>query len=309
MCTANNKTDGSNAFEKSKNTDGRQHAPRGSCAGASAPCVKLARALFTNKKLPGDCIPEGILGDGDRLFICEGLWAAYKIIERKLRVPMFLYCPDFIKTEAEQNTAAAIASYADEAYVISDKVCARISDRDGADGFFIVAQLPRYSLSDIVLADNMTAIILDGQEQPGNIGAILRSLDGAGGDFAICTNRRVKMTHSRLIRSSLGAAFSMPIAEAPIDEVISWLCENNFKIVVTDLQATKNYYELDYGGRVAIVAGNEFLGVSPVWRTLSNAQPVIIPMLGSCESLNVGFASTLVAYESSLRQKGLLKRE
>jgi TrmH family RNA methyltransferase len=154
----------------------------------------------------------------------------------------------------------------------------------------------------------MTAIVLDGQEQPGNIGAILRSLDGAGGQFAICTNRRVKMTHSRLIRSSLGAAFALPVPVAPIEEVIQWLTDNNFKIIVTDLTATKDYYEIDYSGRVAIVAGNEFLGISPVWRTLPNAQPVIIPMLGSCESLNVGFASTLVAYESSLRQKGLLKR-
>jgi TrmH family RNA methyltransferase len=95
---------------------------------------------------------------------------------------------------------------------------------------------------------------------------------------------------------------------APIDDVIKWLTDNNFKIIVTDLTATKDYYEADYSGRVVIVAGNEFLGISPVWRTLPNADPVIIPMLGSCESLNVGFASTLVAYESSLRQKGLLKR-
>ncbi len=276
----------------------------GLCVGASAPCVKLAKALFTNKKVPS----ESFDGDTSRFFICEGLWAAHKLIAKKIRIPAFLYCPDYVKTESELSAVRALLAAAENSYIISDKVCSKISDRDGADGFFIIAQLPEYSLSDIELCDNMTAIVLDGQEQPGNIGAILRSLDGAGGQFAICTNRRVKMTHSRLIRASLGAAFAMPVPEAPIEEVIKWLTENNFKIVVTDLTATKDYYEADYSGRVAIVAGNEFLGISPVWRSLPNAQPVIIPMLGSCESLNVGFASTLVAYESSLRQKGLLKR-
>ncbi len=277
---------------------------KGTCVGAAAPCVKLARALFTNKKIP----PDTYEGDTSNFFICEGLWAAHKLIAGKIRIPMFFYCPDYIKKDEELAAVKALIEAAEESFIISDKVCSKISDRDGADGFFIVAELPSYSLDDIKLEDNMTAIVLDGQEQPGNIGAILRSLDGAGGQFAICTNRRVKMTHSRLIRSSLGAAFTLPVPVAPIDDVIKWLTDNNFKIIVTDLTATKDYYEADYSGRVAIVAGNEFLGISPVWRTLPNADPVIIPMLGSCESLNVGFASTLVAYESSLRQKGLLKR-
>ena len=275
-------------------------------AGPQTPCVKLAKALFTNKKIPDDCLPPNC--DASGLFICEGLWAAEKLAERNIPVELFLYCPDFIKTEKDKSLVSLMCRVARETYTITDKVCAKISDRDGSDGFFIVAKLPSLTLDDIELKDNMTAIILDGQEQPGNIGAIIRSLDGAGGDFAVVTNRRVKMTHSRLIRSSLGAAFTMPFLDVPMEELTKWLVKNNFKIIVTDLTATKNYYEVDYSGRVAIVAGNEYLGISPEWRTIKGAQPVIIPMLGSCESLNVGFASTLVAYESSLRQKGLLKR-
>ena len=92
------------------------------------------------------------------------------------------------------------------------------------------------------------------------------------------------------------------------DELTAWLRENGFKAVVTDLTAKKSYFDEDYSGRVAIVAGNEYKGISPAWRGLEIARPVIIPMLGSVESLNVGFASTLVAYECSMRQKGLIKR-
>jgi len=278
------------------------------CIGISAPEVKLAKALHSNKKIPSDIeILNGF--KEERLFICEGIWAAQKLIEKNIPVPYFFYCPEMIKTDKERADVESLSRYAAKTFIISQKICSKISDRDGADGFFIIAELPRYSLDDIELKDNMTAIILDGQEQPGNVGAIIRSLDGAGGDFAVMTNQRVKITHSRLIRSSLGAAFTMPVAEVDMDTLAKWLHENDFKIVLTDLTATQNYCDMDYSGRVAIVAGNEFNGISADWRSMPNAVPIIIPMLGSCESLNVGFASTLVAYECSLTQKGLLKRK
>ncbi len=76
--------------------------------------------------------------------------------------------------------------------------------------------------------------------------------------------------------------------------------------MLTDLTASRNFCDIPANGRVAVVAGNEHTGISPVWRTLPEAEPVIIPMLGSVESLNVGFASTLVAYNIGLRQKGLM---
>ncbi len=123
-------------------------------------------------------------------------------------------------------------------------------------------------------------------------------MDAAGGDFAVITNKRVKLTHSRLIRSSLGAAFMKPMITSEMCELTKWLNDNNFKIVLTDLSATKAYFDVDYSGRIAIVAGNEHMGISPEWRNVKGVIPVIIPMLGSVESLNVGFASTLVAYEA-----------
>lgn len=263
--------------------------------GISAPEVKTVRDLLQNKKTAGS----------ERFFVCEGLWAAEKLVARKISVPQFFFCPEKIRSEEERAVCGMLLDYADTSYRISAKTCSKISERDGADGFFIVAEMPKYTLSDLTLKDNMVVMILDGQEQPGNIGAILRSLDCAGGSFAIMTNQRVKLTHPRLIRSSLGAAFMIPVAEAPMDQVFDWLAKNQFRAVLTDLTAVKSYREIDYSGRIAIVAGNEFKGISPAWRDQSFSVPVIIPMLGSCESLNVGFASTLVAYEAGLRQQEL----
>ena len=200
-----------------------------------------------------------------------------------------------IKTEQDKKKTNLMIEYCKDSYQISQKACRKISDRDGADGFFIICHMPRYDIEKLPLKDDMLVMVLDGLEQPGNVGATIRSLDAAGGDFAIMTNRRVRLTHSRVIRASLGAAFMMPVCVCDMAEVVKWLVKNKFKIIVTDLTAKKSYYDIDYSGRVCIVAGNEYLGISPDWRHVEGAI-LYHPMLGSVESLNVGFASTIVAY-------------
>ena len=245
-------------------------------------------------------------------FICEGLWAVEKLIEKKFEVLQFFYNSEKLEAhkETENNLEKILkmAKYSKKSFAISEKACKKISDRDGYDEYFIVAKLPNYTLEDFEKMfngnNNLLGIVMDGLEQPGNIGAILRSFDCAGGDFAIVVNRQAKLTNSRLIRASLGASFLIPAVETDIETAQRWLENNNFKCVVTDLQAKKSFKEADYTGRIVVVAGNEHTGISPSWRKVKNAESIIIPMLGSCESLNVGFASTLVAYEAGLQKFG-----
>ncbi len=270
-----------------------------SICGIASDEVDLAKSLVAGK-----CKDKN-------LFVCEGLWASDKLIQKKFDTSLFLICNERLEEledEKELEQILALAKYAKKTCLVSKKACKKISDRDGADEYFIVSKLKSFTLSDIEKMfedkDEILAIVTDGLEQPGNIGAILRSFDCAGGDFAIITNAQARLSNSRLIRASLGASFMMPVLEAEIDEVQNWLVKNKFRCVVTDLSSKTSYKDVSAKGRVAIVAGNEHTGISDSWRKLENAERVIIPMLGSCESLNVGFASTLVAYEIGLKKFG-----
>lgn len=275
-----------------------------SICGISSDEVQFAKNLVDNKV------------KNTNLFVCEGLWAVDKLIEKKLKVTAFYYNSDKFNAdlldEATMQKIAKMASYAEKTYAISEKACKKISDRDGYDEYFIIVEAKKYTFEDLEKQiegnNNVLAIVMDGLEQPGNIGAILRSFDCAGGDFAIVTNKQAKLGNSRLVRSSLGASFMLPVLEADIDTVQEWLVKNNFKCVITDLQAKQSYREIDYTGRIAIISGNEHTGISASWRSVKNAQSIIIPMLGSCESLNVGFASTLVSYEAGLQKFGNSKK-
>ena len=249
------------------------------------------------------------------LFVCEGLWAVDKLIDNNIEVTHFFYNQEQLDGGNENleiiEKIQRMSNYSKSTFAISQKACKKISDRDGFDEYFIVARQPMYSFADFEEMakkdDNILAIIMDGLEQPGNIGSILRSFDCAGGKFAIVTNKQARLTNSRLVRASLGASFLIPTIEAEIEEAQKWLEENNFKCIVTDLHTDTSFKDVDYSGKIAIVAGNEHTGISASWRNLKNSQSVIIPMLGSCESLNVGFASTLVAYEAGLQKYRLKK--
>ncbi len=122
--------------------------------GISSDEVKLAKDLYSGKKV-----------EDESLFICEGLWAAKKLVKKGIEVKFFMYCPEYIKTEEDRENTEILVNYSLKSFEISEKACSKISDRDGADGFYAICRLPEYSLSDIPLSDEMIIMILDGYNQ------------------------------------------------------------------------------------------------------------------------------------------------
>jgi len=99
----------------------------------------------------------------------------------------------------------------------------------------------------------------------------------------------------------------LPVVSSDIELLVRWLKSNGFKIIVTDLKASNNYYDANYKGRIAIIVGNEIHGISETWNKYE-CERIIIPMFGGADSLNVGVAATMIVYEASLSQKNLGKR-
>jgi len=264
--------------------------------GGKESSIRIINDLLKNKKV-----------EDENLFVIEGLWAYEKILNSDIRIRNFVFCPEFIKNEEMADMVRIIVSAADDSNIISSNLCNKLSSRDSGEGFFMLCSFPQYKLDDIELKENNLLVILDGLEKPGNIGTIIRSVDGAGGDGVIICNSKVRKTNQKLIKSSMGSSFMLPVINSDIRETVNWLKNNEFNIIVTDLRATKSYYNADYKGRVAIIAGNEIHGISESWNDLE-CERVIIPMFGGADSLNVGVAATMVVYEASFNQRELVKR-
>jgi TrmH family RNA methyltransferase len=139
-------------------------------------------------------------------------------------------------------------------------------------------------------------------EKPGNLGAVLRSADGAGADAVIAASPRTDLFNPNTIRASAGTVFAIALAAAPTSDVLTWLRDHDVRIVAARVDAEALYTEADLTGRVAIALGAEADGLTDTW-VGDDIEGVRLPMLGIADSLNVSVSAAVLLYESR-RQRG-----
>jgi len=139
-------------------------------------------------------------------------------------------------------------------------------------------------------------IILDGIEDPHNLGAIIRSADGAGAHGVIIPKRRAVGITGVVAKASAGAVEYVPVARVSnVVQTIEKLKKEGFWIAAVDMSDTP-YYKSDLSGKIAVVIGNEGEGISPLVKKNCDFT-VSMPMMGSVQSLNASNAAAIVMYE------------
>jgi TrmH family RNA methyltransferase len=186
---------------------------------------------------------------------------------------------------------------------VSPSVMAKVAYKDKPEGILVVAPQVRRTLAGLPLSANPLLIVLEGVEKPGNLGAILRIADGAGADGVIVCDPGTDVFNPNVLRASTGAFFTVPVVEEDAAVVRRWLRERTIRSVATSPAAATAYTAADLGGPLAILLGAEDTGLSPDWLEAADLR-VRIPMRGEVDSLNVGIAAALVAYEA-VRQRGV----
>jgi len=260
-------------------------------AGPKNPIVKELTNLIDNEK-----------PNPKRLFVLEGIWAFTMAFRAKLAILDFILCPECVYSlEAYQLAEKAILT-CERVHVVSLKVLSRFSERDKPDGLVGICRFPQADLSTVNI-DNAIISVIDGVEIPGNVGTILRSCDGAAVDALFIVNRRARLTHPKVIKGSMGAAFFIPVVVfETVAECRHWLSEHGFTVYLADTRASKTYRDYAYEGNVALVSGSERYGISREWY---EGDPALlsIPMLGKCDSLNVAIATTIILYEMRMNKQ------
>ncbi len=143
--------------------------------------------------------------------------------------------------------------------------------------------------------------MLESVEKPGNLGAVLRSADAAGVDALIICDPLTDLYNPNLIRSSIGAIFTVPTVACSSQECIDFLKGKGIQILTAQLQDSHLYYDYDMTRGTAIIMGTESTGLSDIWREAADAH-IRIPMLGKMDSLNVSISAAVLMYEA-VRQR------
>mgnify|MGYP001086108670 FL=1 len=144
-------------------------------------------------------------------------------------------------------------------------------------------------------------LALDGIQDPGNLGTIIRTADSANIKQILVSKDTVDSYSPKVVRSTMGSIYRVKIIECEdLAKTLKSLQTTGFEIVTTDLHTDKSIYDMNYNKKIVVI-GNEANGVTPEIRELSNYR-VKIPMLGKTESLNAAVATGIMIYEY-VRQK------
>ena len=177
----------------------------------------------------------------------------------------------------------------------------RMAGNAAHQGVVAVTSAKQYNdLEDVIAAKRgqySLLVVLDGVEDPHNLGAILRTADAAGANGVIIPERRAATVTGTVTKSSAGASEHLPIAKVTnISRTVEELKDHNIWIVGLDERATQTYDALDYKMDCALVLGGEGKGLHDLVKRKCDFL-VSIPMLGKVPSLNVSVAAAVVLYE------------
>ena len=242
--------------------------------------------------------------DERRVTIVEGVReVARALASGHLPREAFL-CPALINDPAAEQVAEQLYRLENEQklalFEVSREIYARIAYRGESGGILATIPYLAQSLDQLPLADCPFLAIVEGVEKPGNLGAILRTADGAGVDGVIICHApgqtMTDMHNPNVVRASLGTLFAVPVAETTTADALLWLHENNIASVAAMPNAKNSYTSVDMRGAIAIVMGSEADGLSAPWCEQATHQ-VAIPMHGVADSLNLSTSTALMLYE------------
>ncbi len=225
------------------------------------------------------------------LFVVEGERIVSEMPKDKIRA---LYV-----TEEYADTH----SEAENAETVEERVFEKLSDTKTPQGILAVMSCPSFSKEEVFAKENGLFMILESIQDPGNLGTIFRTAEGAGVDAVFLVKGTTDIYAPKAVRSTMGSIYRMPhFFVETVEEAADILHMHGICLFAAEPDAKKRYDEADYRKPAAFLIGNEGNGLTEEAKALSD-ETVHIPMGGKLESLNAAVAASLLMYEAA-RQRG-----
>ena len=239
-----------------------------------------------------------------KMFVVEGI-RMYEEIPASELVATYVsekYYDETIKAGKLSKEAKANLSIRDY-YIVADSVFKNMSDTVTPQGILAIVKQKEYSLEDIINnGKDKVFIVLESIQDPGNLGTIVRTAEGAGVAGIIMNKETVDIYNSKVIRSTMGSVYRVPfMVTENLSETIDELKKNKVTVFAAHLKGDEYYAQNLYEGSVAFLIGNEGNGLSDEIAKKADKY-VKIPMDGMVESLNASVAAAILMYEAK-RQK------
>lgn len=190
--------------------------------------------------------------------------------------------------------------------VVEDKVFSAVSDTMTPQGILAVVEIPHYELEELLSGNRTQLLILESIQDPGNLGTMIRTGEGAGMTGIIMNKTTADLFNPKTIRSTMGSIYRIPylIAE-DLPKTILELKQKGVSLYAAHLKGSCAYDEKDYRGACGFLIGNEGNGLTDEIANLAD-EYIKIPMEGQVESLNAAISASLLLYECHRQRRNQL---
>jgi RNA methyltransferase, TrmH family len=236
----------------------------------------------------------------DRILI-DGAREIARALDAGIRVDEAWIATERIRSDDARSLLPRLGTIA-ELIETTPELLARLAYGERDTGIVAVARPPSTSLAELVLPATPLIAVVEGVEKPGNLGALLRSADGAGVDAVIAVDPVSDIWNPNAIRASLGTIFALPVATCSAPEAAEFLRARGIAMFAARVEGATEYDRADLTGPTALIVGAEVAGLTEMWHE-AGITALSIPMLGVADSLNVSASAAVLFYEARRQRK------
>jgi len=249
----------------------------------SNPLIKRIRALRQKK---------GRAESGK--FIVEGIAHVSEAVEAGWEVEVILHAPGLLSSQYAQDLLIRAERLDIDLQPVSPSVIESLADKENPSGILAVVRKKEYLLADVEGLSRAVALV--SPQDPGNLGAILRTLDAVKADALFILDGGVDLFHPTVVRASMGALIWKPVVQANFDQFTEWARNKKIQLIATSAKGEVEYQALIPTTPWVLVLGSEQKGLSAE-QSAACEVTVSMPMRGRVSSLNLAVAAGILLYQ------------
>ena len=229
------------------------------------------------------------------LFVAEGVRICKEALVNNWDIKYLLFNKDNKDNLAINDLVNDTTSLGGDAIAVSSQILSKLSHKDNPQNVLGVFIQKWYRLPNSV--DNKRIVALENVRDPGNLGTILRTMDGMGASDCVLLNECTDPFSYESVRASMGAVFNINIIASNLEQFLKWKSDKNISLIGSSLKKAFSYTKANWETPFVLAMGNEQNGLSD--KLINNCDQLIkIPMLGKSDSLNLAVSTGILLYDS-----------
>ena len=259
----------------------------------------LARRL---RALRGDAA----LRDAEGVFVAEGVHLALEALAAGAAIETAVVSSRLSESGEGRDLARRLHEAGVLQHVTSEGTLSGLQDTRSPQPIVLIVRREPVSFDAVLTGRGGTPILVVacGVQEPGNLGALMRTADAAAATGFLATPGSAGLTHPRTVRASMGAIFRLPAIEAELDRVLEEVKSRGFRVYGADPRNAVDYDKADWGGPLVLLLGGEGAGLPQGVGAALDAR-VAVPMAPGVESLSVNAAAAVLLFEAARKRRAI----